>query len=219
MQNLFLLSSYLDPVPLTATADTVQAQWLPIPLSLLEQVCVCLFLLARSAGVYPNYLTAKKHGFLTIFLFYALSGSPYSFSDLELPVNSTEILKWISNFHTSKLLYVLNFQNLTLNFKKSSKFFSAWYKNPSNLLILRQAACIESFLPICWCPFIWWKIHQRDAQTVFWAQKRPQTVLQHEIYSYLTFWRQVYTKKGRLEHLTAVCPRIIGAKSDFGIRK
>ncbi len=44
-----------------------------------------------------------------------------------------------------------------LNFKKSSKFLAAKYKKASNLLILLQTACIDSFLPIGWHTFIWWK--------------------------------------------------------------
>jgi hypothetical protein len=41
-----------------------------------------------------------------------------------------------------------------LNFEKILKFSAAKYKNGSNLLIIRQAACIESFLPIRWHTFI-----------------------------------------------------------------
>ncbi len=42
-------------------------------------------------------------------------------------------------------------------FKKSSKFWASKYKNASYFLILRQTAIIESFLPIDWRTFIWWK--------------------------------------------------------------
>ncbi len=44
-----------------------------------------------------------------------------------------------------------------LNFLKEFKFWAAKYQNASNLLILRQTASIESFLPIGWRIFIWWK--------------------------------------------------------------
>ncbi len=39
----------------------------------------------------PELLTAKKHGFLLIFLFYALNGTPYSISDLELPLQGPKL--------------------------------------------------------------------------------------------------------------------------------
>ncbi len=46
------------------------------------------------------------------------------------------------------------FKFLCWIFEKNSKFWAASYKNPSNLLILRQTACIESY----WLgTFIWWK--------------------------------------------------------------
>jgi len=49
-----------------------------------------------------------------------------------------------------------------LNFLKEFKV-----QNSSNLLILRQEACIESFLPIRWHTFMWWKIYLSAVQPVF----------------------------------------------------
>ncbi len=45
--------------------------------------------------------------------------------------------------------YVYDFLILILNFKTSSKICASSYKNPSNLLILQQTACIKSSLHIC----------------------------------------------------------------------
>ncbi len=45
---------------------------------------------------------------------------------------------------------------------------AASYKNPSNLLILRQTACIESFLPIGWRSFISAKVRRHPLSASVW---------------------------------------------------
>jgi hypothetical protein len=65
---------------------------------------------------------------------------------------------------------------LILNFEESSKFWAAKYKNVFNLFILRQVACIESFLPVGWRTFIWWKFAKSAA--LFWFGLRDVKILQ-----------------------------------------
>ncbi len=42
-------------------------------------------------------------------------------------------------------------------FQKTSKFWAASCKKKSNLLLIWITVCIESFFPIGWHTFIWWK--------------------------------------------------------------
>jgi hypothetical protein len=97
-------------------------------------------------------------------------------------------------------------------FIKSSKFFAASYKYPSNLLILRPMACTESFLPIGWRTFIWWKSPPNYC-VIRYPQPlgRHQTALQ-KMYSSRIFWGSVWRKR------QPVClrRRIIGG--NFGWR-
>ncbi len=53
-------------------------------------------------------------------------------------------------------------------FEKTSKFWTASYRNESNLLTVRITVCIESFLPIGWRAFIWWKNLPNGCSILVW---------------------------------------------------
>ncbi len=50
--------------------------------------------------------------------------------------------------------FLISLLNIWKDFKE---FWAASYKIESNLLLVRIMVCIESFLPIGWRTFIWWK--------------------------------------------------------------
>ncbi len=78
----------------------IQLQRLPLSFSFThKQVHVCLYLLVKGPGGGPYHTTAKQMRFSSLLLFHAYS---YSISNLVLAVPSTEILKWITDFHTFK---------------------------------------------------------------------------------------------------------------------
>ncbi len=62
--------------------------------------------------------------------------------------------------------YMFGFLNLILNIWK---FWAASYENDSNLLLLWHTVCIESFLPIGWRTFIWWKNRRPIKWYLFYA--------------------------------------------------
>ncbi len=99
-------------------------------------------------------------------------------------------------------------------FEKSSNFLTAEYKNASNLLILWQTACIESFLPIGWRTFIWWKnppkyctilVGLRDGGIlqIFYSR----AVIQRTIVDSTAFLETAWWKRLRFVHIQLACQR------------
>ena len=100
----FFFCCHLIWVLPTSPPQLIQPQWPPFPsLLLIEQVWVCLYLLARGVGVDPNQTSAKKRRFLPLYCsLHYMQPHSFSISDLELAIPSTDILRWITDFHTSK---------------------------------------------------------------------------------------------------------------------
>ena len=82
----------------------IQPQWLPLSFSLTYRARTCLPLLASKGNRGgANHMTAKQMWFSSLLLFHAyMQSHSFSISNLVLAVPSTEILKWITDFHTSK---------------------------------------------------------------------------------------------------------------------
>ncbi len=62
-------------------------------------------------------------------------------------------------------------------FEKTSKFWAAPYKTESNLQLVRMTVCIESFLPIGWGMFIWWKNLPKCCTILVWIAECWNSVL------------------------------------------
>jgi hypothetical protein len=100
--QIFLLSSFLGPAP--SPPQLNRPQWLPLSFSLTHRAGTCLPLLgSKGDRGGPNNTTAKQKRFSCLLLFHAnVQYYSFSISNLVLAVPSTEILEWITNFHTSK---------------------------------------------------------------------------------------------------------------------
>jgi hypothetical protein len=73
------------------------------------------------------------------------------------------------------------------------------YKNASKLLILRQVACKETFLPICWRTLF----DEKSAKVLrkpSFAPVDTKPPSKHKIYSSRIFSRLVRYKRGRFSH-------------------
>jgi hypothetical protein len=93
-------------------------------------------------------------------------------------------------------------------FDKSSKFWAASCKNESNLLLVRFTVCIESWLPIGWRTFIWWKpakvqlyFSSGCGMLEFFTYK-PQS--KEQLMPLPHLWNTVWRKRLRLEHMQTV---------------
>ncbi len=65
-------------------------------------------------------------------------------------------------------LYVLNFLISLLNIWKDFKILSRFIQIESNLLLVRITVYIESFLPIGWRTFVWWKNPPKCCTILVW---------------------------------------------------
>ena len=100
--KFFLLSSYWGPVPLATTTDT--ATMALSSFSVTQRAGTSLHLLASIGdGGGPNHATVKQTRLSSLLLFHAyMQSHSFRSSNLVLAVPSTEILKWKTDFHTSK---------------------------------------------------------------------------------------------------------------------
>ena len=154
MPILFLLSPYLGPAHLTTTADT--ATMAPFPsLLLIEQVWVCLYLLARGVGVDPNQMSAKKTQVSALILFFALHATSlvqYFWSGISNSLHRhSKMDYWFWYLQT-------NYINVKQTLISKTEFFISFFKvSMSNfdLYILEKHKCIPLLvlcIPILWGP-------------------------------------------------------------------
>ncbi len=92
-------------------------------------------------------------------------------------------------------------------FDKSSKFWSAWCKNESNLLLVRIIVCIESYLHIGWLAhFHLMKNPPKCSSFLVWIAEfftcEPQP--KEQLISLPHFWRMVWQKRLQFEHMQTV---------------
>ncbi len=94
-------------------------------------------------------------------------------------------------------------------FEKSSKFWAASCKYRSNLLLIRITVCLESFLPIGWYTFIWWKNPRTvllyfglDCRMMKFFTLKPQS--KEKFMSLPNFRSTVLQKRWRFEDMQTV---------------
>jgi hypothetical protein len=95
--------------------------------------------------------------------FFFLSSMPLTLRNMFLKILSSQIgsawewCHWIGLEKDINRYRFLIFKFQFWIFETTSKFWASSYKNESNLLLVRITVCKESFLPIGWHTFIWWK--------------------------------------------------------------
>jgi hypothetical protein len=105
-----LLPIQAEWVSLPSVHDKNHSYWapaelarMPIKVNTLTFWLTCLSSGTGVGGCGTNHTIAKQTLFSSLSLFHAyMQSSSFSISNLVLAVPSTEILKWITDFHTSK---------------------------------------------------------------------------------------------------------------------
>ncbi len=100
---------------------------------------------------------------------YILAEDPTLSNDRK-QINAWEWYHWIGLDKDINCYRFLKYYFWSWIFEKSSKFWAASCKNESNILPVRIRVCIESFLPIGCCTFIWWKNPPMCGSISVWLQ-------------------------------------------------
>ncbi len=141
-----------------------------------------------------------------IFKFF-LSSSPLTLRNMFLKVPSGQIgsawewYHWIGLEKDINCYRFLIFKFQFWMFETTSKFWASSYKNESNLLLVRITVCKESFLPIGWHTFIWWKNPPKGCTILVWLWNvgilHSWAVIPH-------FWSTVHRKRSQFVNIQTV---------------